>query len=137
MSNRYKNTFQSINKSFVNQNLYLNILETKYINQSLFSYEILKQRIFFGVGTKNYLKACNELKITSDREIIKEKVVYCYTHPHQFYYEFISEHGVFGNHNYFIINFKPFLQIKAKLLIKKSSVNFLYSKFILLFHYSQ
>ena len=29
---------------------------------------------FFGVGTKNYLKAYNELKITSDREIIKEKL---------------------------------------------------------------
>ena len=97
----------------------------------------LNKEFFFGVGTKNYLKACNELKITSDREIIKEKVVYCYTHPHQFYYEFISEHGVLGTIIILSLILSLFLQIKAKLLIKKSSVNFLYSKFILLFHYSQ
>ena len=46
LSDRYKKTFENINKSFVYQNLYLNILNTKYINQSLFSYEILKQKFF-------------------------------------------------------------------------------------------
>tara|TARA_E500000178_G_scaffold342408_1_gene387596 strand:+ start:1271 stop:2530 length:1260 start_codon:yes stop_codon:yes gene_type:complete len=119
LSNRYKNTFQSINKSFDNQNLYLNILETKYINQSLFSYEILKQRIFFGVGTKNYLKACSELKTTSDREIIKEKVDYCYTHPHQFYYEFISEHGVLGTIIILSLIFTFFFTNKSKVMDKE------------------
>ena len=96
LNNRYKNTFENLNENFVDQNLYLNILNTKYINQSLFSYEILKKNFLFGVGTKNYLEACSGLKRTSDIKIIKEKVVNCYTHPHQLYYEFISEHGFFG-----------------------------------------
>lgn len=119
LSNRYKNTFQIINKSFVNQNLYLNILETKYINQSLFSYEILKQRIFFGVGTKNYLEACSELKITSDSDMIKEKVVYCFTHPHQFYYEFISEHGFLGTIIILSLIFMLFFTNKSKIMNKE------------------
>ena len=49
-----------------------------------------------GVGTKNYLSACNNLKKTSKNTIIRENVDLCYTHPHQFYYEFISEHGIIG-----------------------------------------
>lgn len=73
-----------------------NLLETKYLNQSVFSYEILKNNIFFGVGNKNYHKACINLKNTSEDKLIKKKFVHCYTHPHQVYYEFISEHGILG-----------------------------------------
>ena len=96
LNSRYKNTLKGIEKNFDNQEFYHGILDTKYINQSLFSYEILKQNYFFGVGTKNYLMACSELKEKSDKEIIRKKVLNCFTHPHQFYYEFISEHGGLG-----------------------------------------
>ena len=119
LSDRYKKTFENINKSFVYQNLYLNILNTKYINQSLFSYEILKQKFFFGVGTKNYLEACSDLKRTSDKDIIKEKVVYCYAHPHQFYYEFISEHGVIGTIVILTFILMLFLTNKDKVMEKE------------------
>ena len=82
---------------FDHQNLKLNLLETKYLNQSVFSYEILKNNIFFGVGNKNYHKACIDLKNNSKDPLIREHYfVHCYTHPHQVYYELISEHGVFG-----------------------------------------
>ena len=73
-----------------------NLLKTKYLNQSVFSYEIFKNNIFFGVGNKNYHKACMNLKDISEDELIKEMFVHCYTHPHQVYYEFISEHGILG-----------------------------------------
>tara|TARA_A100000164_G_C21872761_1_gene756085 strand:+ start:109 stop:1356 length:1248 start_codon:yes stop_codon:yes gene_type:complete len=96
LNSRYISTFKSIKQNFDNRGFYHGILDTKYINQSLFSYEILKQNYFFGVGTKNYLKACSELKEKSDKEIIRKKVLNCFTHPHQFYYEFISEHGSLG-----------------------------------------
>ncbi len=92
----YTKTFNFVNQNFKNLNIYEAISETKYLNQFLFSYEILKQNYLLGVGTKNYLKACSNLKNTSKNEIIRNKVVNCYTHPHQFYYEFISEHGVLG-----------------------------------------
>ena len=119
LGNRYKNTFKSLNKSFVDQKLYLNILNTKYINQSLFSFEILKQNFLFGVGTKNYLEACSELKRTSDIKIIKEKVVNCYTHPHQFYYEFVSEHGFFGTITILTLILMLFLTNKNRVIDKE------------------
>ena len=82
--------------NFDHNNIKLNLLKTKYLNQSVFSYEIFKNNIFFGVGNKNYHKACINLKNTSEDKLIKKKFVHCYTHPHQVYYEFISEHGILG-----------------------------------------
>jgi len=82
--------------NFDHNNIKLNLLKTKYLNQSVFSYEIFKNNIFFGVGNKNYHKACINLKNTSEDKLIKKNFVHCYTHPHQVYYEFISEHGILG-----------------------------------------
>ena len=62
-------------------------METKYLNQSLFSYEILKDNYFLGVGTTNYFSACSDLKNTPKKDVIQVNAVHCYTHPHQFYYE--------------------------------------------------
>ena len=96
LNHKYQKTFIHMEKNFQNTSIYEGILETKYLNQFLFSFEIFKQNYFTGVGTKNYLRACSNLDKTSNNEIIKNKVVYCFTHPHQFYYEFISEHGLIG-----------------------------------------
>ena len=96
LNHKYQKTFIHMEKNFQNTSIYEGILETKYLNQFLFSLEIFKQNYFTGVGTKNYLSACSNLDKTSKNEIIKNKVVYCFTHPHQFYYEFISEHGLVG-----------------------------------------
>tara|TARA_A100001015_G_scaffold294878_1_gene373164 strand:- start:526 stop:1773 length:1248 start_codon:yes stop_codon:yes gene_type:complete len=119
INSRYKNTFKGIEKNFDNKALYHGILDTKYINQSLFSYEILKQNLFFGVGTKNYLEACSELKEKSDNKIIRKKVLNCYTHPHQFYYEFISEHGVLGTIIILILIIMLFINDKNKKMDKE------------------
>ena len=70
-----KHTIVHVEKNFENQQFYNGILETKYLNQSIFSYEILKQNYLLGVGTKNYLIACSGLKETSKNELIKEKVI--------------------------------------------------------------
>ena len=93
---RYSSFHSHLEKNFKKENTYNSFLETKYLNQSIFSYEIFKNNYFLGVGTKNYLSACSNLKNTSKNSVIQEKVNYCYTHPHQFYYEFISEHGIIG-----------------------------------------
>ena len=93
---RYLSFHNHLEKNFKKENTYNSFLETKYLNQSIFSYEIFKNNYFLGVGTKNYLSACSNLKNTSKNSIIQENVDYCYTHPHQFYYEFISEHGIIG-----------------------------------------
>ena len=94
---RYKNLLTHFEKNFQKDDIYKSVLETKYLNQSLFSYELLKNNYLLGVGTKNYSSACRNLKNTSKKTVIQENAVHCYTHPHQFYYEFISEHGIIGS----------------------------------------
>ena len=94
---RYKNFLTHFEKNFQKDDIYKSVLETKYLNQSLFSYELLKNNYLLGVGTKNYSSACRNLKKTSKKTVIQENAVHCYTHPHQFYYEFISEHGIIGS----------------------------------------
>ena len=97
LSTRYLTFLSHIEKNLKKESTYKSFLETKYLNQSVFSYEIFKNNYFLGVGTKNYLAACNNLKKISKNTVIRENVVYCYSHPHQFYYEFISEHGLIGS----------------------------------------
>ena len=67
-----------------------NLMASRYINQGVFSYEIFKNNIFFGVGNKNYFKACRKYVIGYEKN-------HCYTHAHQTYYELISEHGLIGS----------------------------------------
>ena len=56
--------------------------------------KIFEKHLFFGVGNKNFRQEClkdeyinNDYKRTSER---------CATHPHQIYYELLSEHGLIG-----------------------------------------
>lgn len=102
LNNRFKNSFLEIKYNLQSLNFYEAALNTKYLNQTIFAYEILKQNYLFGVGTKNYFKACNDLKNSSNSELVRKKTFKCFVHPHQFYNEFISEHGIIGT---FIILF--------------------------------
>ena len=67
-----------------------NLINTWYLNQAVFSYEIFKNKILFGVGNKNYFNACRKYVETSERGG-------CFTHAHQTYYELIAEHGLIGS----------------------------------------
>ncbi len=56
--------------------------------------QIFKKYPFFGIGNKNFQIECQKeeyynlsYKLSSTR---------CSTHPHQIYYELLSEHGIFG-----------------------------------------
>lgn len=63
--------------------------ESIYFNHYKSGYEVFKKYPWFGVGNKNYrVETCNPLEI--------EKNYICTTHPHQIYFEFLSEHGIVG-----------------------------------------
>ena len=52
---------------------------------------VFKNNPLLGVGNKNYrIETCDEKKNN------KHKDYYCLTHPHQIYFELLSEHGIFG-----------------------------------------
>ncbi len=52
---------------------------------------VFKNYPIYGVGNKNYrIETCDKEKNT------KFKDYYCLTHPHQIYFELLSEHGIIG-----------------------------------------
>ena len=53
-------------------------------------FEVFKNYKLFGVGNKNYrIETCSE-------KIFENKNYRCSTHPHQIYFELVSEHGLIG-----------------------------------------
>lgn len=65
-------------------------------------YEVFKNHKFFGVGNKNYrIVTCDQ----SLDGIYKENYS-CNTHPHQIYFEMLSEHGLIGTILIFFILYK-------------------------------
>ena len=74
------------------------ILNQKKIYFGLYQsgYQVFKNNKIFGVGNKNYRVAtCNQDKIVSAATQNKDKY-HCNTHPHQIYFELLSEHGLIG-----------------------------------------
>lgn len=66
-----------------------NVKNTLYFQLYESGFEVFKNNKLFGVGNKNYrVETCNETNK-------KDKYV-CTTHPHQIYFEFLSEHGLIG-----------------------------------------
>ena len=61
-------------------------------------FEVFKDNKIFGVGNKNYrIESCN---------LDKKENYYCTTHPHQIYFEMLSEHGILGSILIFVVLYK-------------------------------
>jgi len=70
-------------KKFFDDNIYIQLYKS--------GYSVFKNYPFFGVGNKNYrIETCKD---KSDQLKFNYK---CLTHPHQLYFEFLSEHGLVG-----------------------------------------
>ncbi len=121
-----------------NQNL--NLIQTyftsEYGSHALSSVFMLKDNLLFGVGNKNFRIVCNQYKdkvIEFQKKIDKtERDIYphgCGTHPHQIYYELLSEHGLIG---FMIIIFLIFKLIFKNFSIK-NNLNFVCFIYIILY----
>ena len=61
-------------------------------------FEVFKDNKIFGVGNKNYrIETCN---------LDKKENYICTTHPHQIYFEMLSEHGILGSILIFAVLYK-------------------------------
>lgn len=77
-----KTRFMSqINLLLKRDNIYFKIYES--------GFEVFKNNKLFGVGNKNY-------RVETCKEIEKNDKYFCTTHPHQIYFELLSEHGLVG-----------------------------------------
>ncbi len=78
----YHDAFSEKNYDFFEKNIYIKLYKS--------GFEVFKNSPILGVGNKNYrVETCSD-------KAKKFKNYYCITHPHQIYFEFLSEHGLIG-----------------------------------------
>lgn len=114
-------------------NIYSLYLKTQYGEHYLTTLEILKNNLYFGVGNKNFRHECQKYQA----ELIINKNtsgIGCATHPHQIYYEILSEHGIIG-FCIFIVCFLVLIilnlkNIKLENYVKVTCLFFIISTFI-------
>ena len=104
--NSYKDSFQSPNP-LPGGNLYAEL------NRS--GFEVFKKYPFFGVGNKNY-------RYESCKKGVN-KYYYCETHPHQIYFEFLSEHGLIGGAILIILFFAIFFKIIKIIILNNNHIS--------------
>ena len=89
-----------------------------YFNLYRSGIEVLKKYPYFGAGNKNYgFETC------WDKEIYNPNY-HCNSHPHQIYFEFLSEHGILGTILILFIFFKLFFDLLRKINIEKNKIQF-------------
>ena len=81
-----------------NKKLIFNIIRfSNYGPHYITSFEIYKKNKIFGTGAKSFRKACNDVSIDKYYEAdISLTNIRCSTHPHQYYFEFLSDLGLIG-----------------------------------------
>ena len=101
-------------KNYEIDKYYKNFDNNIYIRLYKSGFEVFKRYPIFGVGNKNYrVETCSKEK----------KLNYmCTTHPHQFYFEFLAEHGLFGS---VVLLFILFNLIFGRIRIILASKNYL------------
>jgi len=81
-----------------NEKLIYNFIKfSNYGPHYITSFEIYKKNKILGTGTKTFRKACNDVSIDKYYEAdISLTNIRCSTHPHQYYFEFLSDLGLIG-----------------------------------------
>ena len=81
-------------------------------------FQVFKNNKIFGVGNKNYrVETCDRNEITSAKN--KDKYI-CTTHPHQIYFELLSEHGIIGSIIILLIFYKLIFSKIVKTCLDKN-----------------
>lgn len=121
--------FGQIFKNFKSKDLIVNYYEKgTYSTLYRSGIEVFKRYPYFGVGNKNYrIETCSEErhKKAAGKDVISLGDVYiCNTHPHQIYFEFLSEHGLIGSIIILLIFFKLLFDLLRKININKNKIQF-------------
>ena len=107
------------------------------------AYNVFKEKKFFGVGNKNYrVVACSKFREKADiinsefgepsdvlgshgpkaDNLVAQIEYVCTTHPHQVFFEFLSEHGIFGTIVILLLMYKL---IFSKLIFNYKELNYI------------
>ncbi len=125
LSNRMTNTVvkELKNLNFQNNKSFLN-KDSHYFAHYSTAYQLFKQNLFFGIGLKNFRNFCDNDEFNSEIHQTWHKKK-CATHPHNYYFEFLSELGLIGFLfliSFFIYSFYKFFQSKNNFIIMSSFI---------------
>ncbi len=115
----YENVFLPIKNN--NYNVFKYIDETEYGKHRSDALKIFNEKKFFGVGNKNFRIICEKDKYDFLSKAEFDNVT-CTTHPHQFYYELLAEHGMFGFLIFLIVIFLFMKQFYNFFILKKDFI---------------
>ena len=106
--NSNKNFKSRLNENFsridVEESFHKKYIKSTWGAHAITSYLIFKDRPIFGIGSKNFRVKCRLYENVAVKKYFSIPGG-CSTHPHQIYYEILSEHGIFGFCIIFIILF--------------------------------
>ena len=110
---RYKHQIYNI---FFQEHQHHKITSNLYYNLYLSAFKVFKNYPLFGVGNKNYrVETCDTENIKKFGKEADGDYL-CVTHPHQIYFEFLSEHGLIGTAILLVIFFNLIFR-KLKIII--------------------
>lgn len=92
----------------------INYFSKQHKTYAITSIELFKKNPFFGVGPNNYRRECGSIKL-------KYQENNCSTHPHNIFFQLVSETGSLGIFYYLIINLFIFYKIIKFLFAKKDN----------------
>ena len=100
--NRYFSTYTMSKSKDYESNFFKAYLSSHYGAHAINSYYIVKDNIFLGVGNKNFRKSCvkhikkvNQFQKKNFKDY-PDYITGCNIHPHQIYYELLTEPGILG-----------------------------------------
>jgi hypothetical protein len=93
-SDRIKSRIDSIILPMMNIGVIETYKETQHGAHFDTALKIFNKNLLFGVGNKNFREQCQKEEYKNDNYARTEQR--CSTHPHQIYYELLSEHGLVG-----------------------------------------
>jgi O-antigen ligase len=106
----------------INHRYFTQILKQTHTYVSLYKsgFQVFQNNKIFGVGNKNYRVAtCIPVEIVHDPSQNKDDYM-CTTHPHQIYFEFLSEHGLIGTIIILLIFYKLIFSKIKKTISEKN-----------------
>ena len=107
------NEFQLTVKNSYNQLFYennLNYFSAQHKTYAVTSIESFKKNYLIGIGPNNYRRECDTIKLKNN----------CSTHPHNIFFQLLSETGILGIIYYLIINLFIFYKIIKFIFARKN-----------------
>jgi O-antigen ligase len=132
-SNKFNNLLSRYTVQILNKTKNIGVKETFNSSQHAAHYDtalkIFKDYPFFGAGNKNFRVECAKEKYYNP--LIPKTNERCSTHPHQIYFELLSEHGLVGTITILVVFFYIIIKNIKKFIINNNYAHLASTLFVI------